>query len=223
MKPCLEIQNLVKSFHTPEGVLRVLDGVTLTLNAGESLALTGESGSGKSTLLHIAATLEDMDTGDIRINTTALAGLSDWQKSALRRRDIGLVFQGFNLIPSLNVAQNIAFQARLAGRFDPAFCDDLALRLGLVGVKTRFPEGLSGGQQQRVAIARAIAPRPSLILADEPTGNLDETTADAVLDLLLDLTRETQAGLLMVTHSPRIAARLDRHLHLSQGRLAPVP
>jgi putative ABC transport system ATP-binding protein len=131
------------------------------------------------------------------------------------------VFQQFNLVPSLTVEANVAIQARLTGRHDPELDARLIERLGLSGMEARYPEQLSGGQQQRVAIARALAARPDLILADEPTGNLDEATGDAVLDLLLELVAETGAALLMVTHSERLAARMGRRLSISRGRLAP--
>jgi putative ABC transport system ATP-binding protein len=219
MSALLQIDQLKKA----HGTVTVLDGVSLTLDRGQTLALTGESGSGKSTLMHLAAGLDTPDTGSIRIDGAEVATLDDAGRAALRREAIGLVFQQFNLVPSLTVAQNIAFQARLAGRHDPDRDADLAQRLGLADLGARYPEQLSGGQQQRVAIARALAHRPALILADEPTGNLDEATGDAVLDLLLSLVDETGAALLMVTHSERLAARLDRRLHLSRGRLADRP
>jgi len=138
----------------------------------------------------------------------------------LRRGAVGVIFQQFNLIPSLTVAANIAFQARLAGRHDPARDHVLARRLGLEDHLHKYPEQLSGGQQQRVAIARTLSPQPKLVLADEPTGNLDEATADTVLTLLRDLVAETGAGLILVTHSERLAARLPRRLHLRAGQLA---
>ena len=216
----LQIDAAEKTYDTAEGPLPVLRGVDLRLDRGETLALTGESGSGKSTLMHLAGALDVVDAGRVLIAGQDVAGLGDAGRAALRRDRIGLVFQQFNLIPSLTVAQNIAFQARLAGRFDADWAADLAQRLGLSDLGTRYPEQLSGGQQQRVAIARAIAARPALILADEPTGNLDEATGDAVLDLLQSLVAETGAALMMVTHSPRLAARLDRRLHLSHGQLA---
>jgi putative ABC transport system ATP-binding protein len=219
MTALLEIDGLTKA----HGTVTVLNGVSLTLDRGQTLALTGESGSGKSTLMHLAAGLDTPDTGSIRIDGAEVSTLDDTGRAALRRNTIGLVFQQFNLVPSLTVAQNIAFQARLAGRHDPARDADLARRLGLADLGARYPEQLSGGQQQRVAIARALAHRPALILADEPTGNLDEATGDAVLDLLLSLVAETGAALLMVTHSDRLAARLDRRLHLSRGQLAGRP
>ena len=128
------------------------------------------------------------------------------------------MFQQFNLIPSLDVAANLAFQARLAGRLDPAWQAELTARLGLQALVRRYPEQLSGGQQQRVAVGRALAVRPKLVLADEPTGNLDQATGDAVLALMLDLVAQTGAALLLVTHSPRLAGRLERQVHLAAGR-----
>jgi putative ABC transport system ATP-binding protein len=218
METLLKIDGLIKSY----GQVAVLAGVSLTLDRGQTLALTGESGSGKSTLLHLAAALDTPDGGSVLLDGDEIHRLDDAGRAAARRDKIGLVFQQFNLIPSLNVAQNIAFQARLAGRHDAQRCAMLAERLGIADLTRRYPENLSGGQQQRVAIARALANRPALILADEPTGNLDEATGDAVMDLLLDLVRDTGAALMMVTHSTRLAARLDRRLHLSRGQLSPV-
>jgi putative ABC transport system ATP-binding protein len=200
--------------------LTVLRGVSLALETGESLALTGESGSGKSTLLHLAGGLDQPDSGEVLIDGRDIARLGDRDLAAYRCSSVGLVFQQFNLIPSIDVAANLAFQARLAGRYDPSWNAILADRLGLGKFLTRFPEQLSGGQQQRVAIGRALAVKPRLILADEPTGNLDEATGDAVLDLMLSLQRETGSALLMVTHSMRLAERLQRRLHLSGGRLS---
>jgi putative ABC transport system ATP-binding protein len=197
----------------------VLDGIDLALQAGTSLALTGESGSGKSTLLHLAAGLDVADAGRVDLAGVNLTTASDSGRAALRRGKVGLVFQQFNLIPSLDVAANLAFQARLAGSHDPAWTAHLAQVLGLSALLGRYPEQLSGGQQQRVAIGRTLAARPQLVLADEPTGNLDEATGDAVLDLMLRLVAETGAALLMVTHSPRLANRLDRRVTLSAGRI----
>ena len=216
----LEIDDLAKSYPTAQGPLPVLRGVTLVLASGESLALTGESGSGKSTLLHLAAGLDAPDSGTIRVSGSRITGVTDATRAALRRDGIGLVFQQFNLIPSLDVGANLAFQARLAGRLDPGWQATLTRRLGLDGLLDRYPEQLSGGQQQRVAIGRALAGRPGLLLADEPTGNLDEATADAVMDLMLDLVAAAGASLLMATHSTRLAGRLDRTAHLHAGLLA---
>ncbi|MHA6644461.1 ABC transporter ATP-binding protein [Mesorhizobium sp. A623] len=216
----LSIEDLQKSYPGPEGPVPVLRGVTLSLDAGETLALTGESGSGKSTLLHLVAGLDAADGGRVRLDGQEVTALDDHGRARLRRSAVGIVFQQFNLIPSLDVAANIAFQARLNGSAEPRELSRLARALGLEAQLRKYPEQLSGGQQQRVAIARALAARPKLILADEPTGNLDEATADEVMEQFLALVTETGAALLMVTHSPRLAARLGQQAHLRQGRLA---
>jgi len=214
----LRLNNVTKSY--PGTDAPVLDGVSFTLEAGGMLALTGESGSGKSTLLHLVGGLDAADGGAVVVDGTDPGTLDDAGRAALRRGTVGVIFQQFNLIPSLDAAANIAFQARLAGRADPARDRALAERLGLVDHLHKYPEQLSGGQQQRVAIARTLAARPRLVLADEPTGNLDEASADAVLDLLCDLVAETGAGLILVSHSERLAARLPRRLHLRAGRVS---
>lgn len=216
----LAVEGLTKSYPSPQGPILALGGVDLTLEAGRSLAIMGESGSGKSTLLHLIAGLDAPDSGEIRIDGRAMTRLDDGGRAALRRERLGLVFQQFHLIPSLTAADNLAFQARLAQREDPAWTAALAERLGLSALLDRYPEQLSGGQQQRVAIGRALAARPALLLADEPTGALDEANGDAVLDLALELVRESGAALIMATHSARLAARLERRLTLSGGRLA---
>ncbi len=215
----LTVRNLAKSYSTSEEQLAVLRGVDLTLAAGESVALTGESGSGKSTLLHLIAGLDKADAGEVWLDGALVSDLSDSERAAMRRDRLGLVFQQFNLIPSLQVGDNLAFQARIAGRFDAAWQDELIERLGLRPLLDRYPEQLSGGQQQRVAIGRALAIKPLVLLADEPTGNLDETTADDVLALARDLVARTGCGFLMVTHSARLAATLDRQVHLHAGRI----
>ncbi|WP_431206092.1 ABC transporter ATP-binding protein [Bradyrhizobium betae] len=216
----LTIRNLAKTFSAAGEPVHVLRGVDLHLRAGERVALTGESGSGKSTLLHLIAGLDAADGGTIRLEGIEVTELSDAERAKLRRDRIGLVFQQFNLIPSLSVADNLAFQARIAGRHDAAWSSELTERLGLGHLLKRFPEQLSGGQQQRVAIGRALAIKPSLLLADEPTGNLDEDTAEDVLALTRDLVARTGCGFLMVTHSLHLAGTLDRHLTLHAGRIA---
>ncbi|MBK5926579.1 ABC transporter ATP-binding protein [Rhodobaculum claviforme] len=221
--PLLAVRGLEKTLTGGDERVPVLRGVDLTLEAGHSLALTGESGSGKSTLLHLVAGLDVADAGQVRLAGQDVGALSDAGRARLRREAVGLVFQQFNLIPSLTVAGNLGFQARLAGRFDADAVAALAARLGLEGLMNRYPEQLSGGQQQRVAIGRALAARPALVLADEPTGNLDEATGDAVLDLMLELVRDAGVALLMVTHSPRLAARCDARLHLRAGRTTEAP
>jgi putative ABC transport system ATP-binding protein len=218
----LVVENVGKSFTTAQGTLPVLRGVDLQVATGTSLALMGESGSGKSTLLHLIAGLDRPDSGRIEVAGEALTGRNEADLARWRREGIGLVFQQYNLISSLTVGANLAFQARLAGRNDPAWNTRLAERLGLGALLLRYPEQLSGGQQQRVAIGRALAGRPSLVLADEPTGSLDEASSDTVLDLLLELVGEAGSTLLMVTHSARLAARLNRRVHLQGGRVLPA-
>lgn len=220
--PMLEVQDVFKSYATPQGPLTVLQGVDLSLRPGSSLALMGESGSGKSTLLHLIAGLDKVDRGSIRSGEHRLEQMSEGQLAHWRRTEIGLVFQQFNLIGSLRVEDNLAFQARLAGRHDPRWQAHLVQRLGLADVLQRYPEQLSGGQQQRVALGRALASRPPLLLADEPTGSLDEATSDEVLKLLLELLDDSPTTLLMVTHSPSVAARLAEKVVLHGGRLAAV-
>lgn len=213
----LNLRDVTKTY--PGAEVAVLGGVSFSMVAGEMLALTGESGSGKSTLLHLIGGLDTADSGVVAIEGSDLTAMDDVGRAALRRGTVGVIFQQFNLIPSLTVAANIAFQARLAGRYDPNRTQVLADRLGLTEHLHKYPEQLSGGQQQRVAIARTLAPQPKLVLADEPTGNLDEATADAVFALLCELVSETGAGLILVTHSERLAARLSRRLHLRGGQL----
>ena len=217
----LSLRSVSKSYAAGAERTQILHDVSFDLGAGETLALTGESGSGKSTLLHLIAGLDAPDTGQIILTGSPVHDLDDAGRARLRRGTIGLVFQQFNLVPSLTVAANIAFQARLAGQYDPDWAAELAGRLGLTDHLPKYPEALSGGQQQRVAIARTLAPRPKLVLADEPTGNLDEDTADRVFGLLLDCAATTGAAVLVVTHSQHLAQRLGRRLHLTRGRLAP--
>ncbi|MDX1724550.1 MAG: ABC transporter ATP-binding protein [Pseudomonas sp.] len=215
----LKVQGLCKSYATPQGALSVLRGIDLELATGQSLALMGESGSGKSTLLHLVAGLDRADAGRIEVDGRVLDDLHEGQLAAWRRNRIALVFQQFNLIASLRVADNLAFQARLAGRHDPHWQAELVEHLGLAALLGRYPEQLSVGQQQRVALGRALAVRPPLLLADEPTGSLDERSADEVLTRLLELLAGSTTCLLMVTHSASLAARLQRCLYLQGGRL----
>ena len=216
----LAVSGLTKSYRAAGEEVAVLRGVNLIVAAGESVALTGESGSGKSTLLHLIAGLDAADDGAIRLDDAMVSELSDSGRAELRRDRLGLVFQQFNLIPSLSVEDNLLFQSRIAGRHDPAWHHELVERLGLTNFLKRYPEQLSGGQQQRVAIGRALATKPLLLLADEPTGNLDEATADEVLALARDLVARSGCGFLMVTHSARLAATLDRQVNLHNGVIA---
>jgi putative ABC transport system ATP-binding protein len=215
----LDVRAVTKSFATGEGQLQVLKGISLSLKEGQSLALTGESGSGKSTLLHLVAGLDRPDRGEIWLQGRNIVGLADRPLAQIRRDVVGLVFQQFNLIPSLNAAANLAFHAKLANRHDAGWTKTLVQRLGLSDCLDRYPEQLSGGQQQRVAVGRTLAARPRLVLADEPTGNLDQATGDAVLDLMLRLVRETGTALLMATHSLRLAERFEARVRLRAGEL----
>ena len=215
----LELKDITKSFSGVDGDVEVLRGVSLGLDGGQTLALTGESGSGKSTILHISAGLEVPDGGSLHLEGVEINELSEAERANLRRSEVGIVFQQFNLIPSLTVEANIGFQASLAGRRDKTFESELVEELGLADQLKKYPESLSGGQQQRVAIARALAVRPKLLLADEPTGNLDESTASAVLTAMLDLVGRTGAALMVVTHSAALAEKMDRRVRLKGGVL----
>lgn len=216
----LRVKSLKKSYAGAEGHVPVLRGIDMEVAAGDTLALTGESGSGKSTLLHLIGGLDTADSGEIALEGQDLCQMDDAGRAAMRRTSVGIIFQQFNLIPSLDIKANIAFQARLAGVYDGESARTLADALGLAPHLDKYPEQLSGGQQQRVAIARALAAKPKLILADEPTGNLDEATAGDVMTQMLALVSQTGAALVMVTHSPRLAGQMGRQLHLRQGVLA---
>ena len=215
----LKLNSIQKSFRTNEGEVPVLSDISLTVLAGETLALRGESGSGKSTLLHIAGALELPDGGSVEIAGRDLSKMDDAERAAVRRRDVAIIFQQFNLIPSLTVASNITFQANLSGPVDKTKIEKIVSALGLMDQMKKYPEALSGGQQQRVAIARALVAEPKLLLADEPTGNLDEKTAQAVLEQMLKLVAETDTALMVVTHSQNVAARMVRQLLLIEGKL----
>ncbi|WP_438755015.1 ABC transporter ATP-binding protein [Pararhizobium sp. O133] len=216
----LSLSDITKSYQTAEGQISVLRGVSLDLARGETLALTGESGSGKSTLLHLAGGLDRPDSGSILVSGREINKLDDAGRAGFRRTDVGVIFQQYNLIPSLDVKANVSFHAKLARRFDPLWETELVEALGIGQLLQRYPEQLSGGQQQRVAIGRTLAAKPPLVLADEPTGNLDESTADIALDIMLRLTKSAGIALLLVTHSSRLANKLDRRITLSGGKVA---
>ena len=215
----LNLKSIKKSYQTNEGTIPVLNGISLELLAGETLALRGESGSGKSTLLHIAGALELPDTGSVKIAGNDISKMDDTGRATVRRRDIAIIFQQFNLIPSLTVASNINFQAKLSGSVDKTKVEKIVSSLGLSDQMGKYPETLSGGQQQRVAIARALVSEPKLLLADEPTGNLDERSALAVLEQMLKLVSDTDTALMVVTHSQNVAARMDKQIQLVGGKL----
>ncbi len=197
------------------GDVAVFSHVSLQVAPGEFVAIVGESGVGKSTLLNCMAGLDSWDAGSVSLDGVDLGALSDDQRALLRRQKVGFVFQAFHVLPHLDVAQNVALPLLLLGQNDDARVQAMLAAVGLEGLGARLPQQLSGGQLQRVAIARALIHRPSLLLADEPTGNLDPTTAARVMDALVAQTREHGAALVLVTHSETAAARADRVLHLS--------
>ena len=218
----LSISKLSKSFAQPEGVVQVLDGLDFEMNTATSVALLGESGSGKSTLLHLIAGLDRPDSGEIEIDSRKLGSLNESALAEMRRQQVSLVFQQFHLITTLTVADNIRFQAALCGRFDADFEIQLIQQLGLGSQLKKFPYQLSRGQQQRVAIARSLLHKPGLVLADEPTGNLDEQSSLEVMSLFSELVKNAGCSLLMVTHSRDMAAFMDRSVLLHNGRLSGV-
>lgn len=211
----LVIDNLSKLY---DGVA-VFSQVSLTLAPGEFVAIVGESGVGKSTLLNCMAGLDTWNTGSVVLDGVDIGALNDEQKSRLRREKTGFVFQAFHVLPHLDVAQNVALPLMLLNQHDDARVQAMLSAVGLAGLGQRLPQQLSGGQLQRVAIARALVHRPRLLLADEPTGNLDPSTAERVMDALIAQTREHNAAMVLVTHSPTAAARADRVLRLAANGL----
>ena len=207
----LQLNNLAKRY----GSSTVFSHVTLDVAPGEFVAIIGESGVGKSTLLNCMAGLDSWDEGSVTLMGNDLASLLEDQRALLRRKHVGFVFQAFHVLPHLDVAQNVALPLMLLDQLDGARVQAMLDAVGLQGLGARLPQQLSGGQLQRVAIARALVHRPALLLADEPTGNLDTTTATKVMDALIAQTREHGASLVLVTHSATAASRADRVLHLS--------
>ena len=207
----LEIEGLAKRY----GDSTVFAGVDLALGAGEFVAVLGESGVGKSTLLNCVAGLDSIDAGSVRIDGTAIHGLAEPAQAAFRRRHLGFVFQAFHVLPHLSVGANVGLPLLLQGTPDDGRVAAMLAAVGLDGFAARLPQTLSGGQLQRVAIARALVHRPRLILADEPTGNLDPATAERVLSLLVEQVREQGAACLLATHSQAAAARADRAVTLT--------
>ncbi len=214
----LRARGLAKSY----GEVAVFSGVDLDLQPGEIVALLGESGSGKSTLLNCLAGLDEADAGEIALDGADLRALDDDARSALRRRSLGFVFQAFHLLPHLSVADNVALPLRLLGQRDEGQVAAMLAAVNLQDMAARMPRQLSGGQLQRVAIARALVHRPRLVLADEPTGNLDPRHAGEVLELLRRCTREAGAACLLVTHSEAAAQAADRRLRLDETGLHAV-
>ncbi len=221
-EPMIQVSGLLKSYGDAEHRQTVIKGLDFQVQQGECIALLGQSGSGKSTLLNLLAGIDQPDQGKISILGQAVSDWRERERTLFRRRNIGFVYQFFNLIPTLTVAENVQLPMEL-NRVEADFMKQRVLGLlkdlGLEDKSGDYPENLSGGEQQRVAIARALAHDPQLLLADEPTGNLDATTGRGVLDLLLKLTRDAGHTLLVVTHSQAVAAAADRTLVLEEGRL----
>ncbi len=218
----LTVNGLSKSFPTPAGPLRVLSGLSMQMSAGQSAAIVGPSGSGKSTLLHILGTLEQPDEGTVNIDGTDPFALSPHRLAEFRNQTVGFVFQDHHLLPHLTVAENVLVPALAIGRPTPQHQERAAELIDAVGLGGRTghrPGQLSGGERERVAIARALLMAPSLILADEPTGNLDRRTAETITRLLLDLQTANGAILIAVTHSESLAAEMNRRLELIDGAL----
>jgi len=212
----LVVSNLSKHY----GAAPVFANVSLSVPDGEFVAIMGESGVGKSTLLNCLAGLDQWDSGSVVLDGLDLGQLNDDQLARLRREKIGFVFQAFHVLPHLDVAQNVALPLMLLGQHDDDRVQAMLAAVGLGGLGARLPQQLSGGQLQRVAIARALVHRPKLLLADEPTGNLDPSTAAKVMDALIEQARQQQASLILVTHSQAAATRADRVLRLSADGLA---
>ena len=212
----LEVQGLGKRY----GEVPVFRNVSLSVAAGEFVAIVGESGVGKSTLLNCMAGLDDWQEGRVAIDGQDLGALDDEGRALLRRAKLGFVFQAFHVLPHLDVAQNVALPLLLLKRPDASRVEEMLEAVGLAGLGQRLPQELSGGQLQRVAIARALVHRPRLLLADEPTGNLDPATATRVMDLLRGQARQTGAALVLVTHSSAAAAQADRVVHLREDGVA---
>lgn len=222
MSDALVLADIERTFHQAGNDLQVLRGAAVSIAPGETVALVGPSGAGKSTLLHIAGLLERPDGGEVTVDGEPCSGLSDDRRTALRRTAIGFIYQFHHLLPEFTALENVVVPQMIAGTSKSAARKRGSELLGMVGLSDREghrPAKLSGGEQQRVAIARALANAPKVLIADEPTGNLDQETAERVFDLLMRLTRETGVAALVATHNPDLAARMDRTLTLKNGLL----
>ena len=225
IQPIIQLENLSKGYQEAGQTRQILDSLNLEFGTGKFVCLVGKSGSGKSTLLNLISGIDAPTQGHVTIDTgeesVRLTALGEHERTLFRRRHIGIIFQFFNLIPTLTVLENVTLPLELAGTRGNGRSEAEALltRVGLADRLGTYPDRLSGGEQQRVAIARALVHNPLLILADEPTGNLDEETGDSVLRLLLELTRDLGKTLIMATHAPEVAAQADRVLHLLHGKL----
>jgi len=219
----IQLKGLSRRFHEGAREHVVLDGIDLDIRRGETVALRGRSGSGKSTLLNLIAAIDAPDAGSVTVAGIDLTGLSERERTLFRRKHIGFVYQSFNLVPTLNVADNVRLVLELnkvpASQASTRI-DELLDSIGLADRAASYPDILSGGEQQRIAIARALAHEPAVLLADEPTGNLDDATAESVLGLLDTLVRDSGHTMLIATHSQHVASRCDRVLELHNGRIA---
>lgn len=214
----IQAQGLTKTYTIDSRPIQVLDNVSLTVNSGEFVVIKGSSGSGKSTLLSLLSGLDNPSSGHILIDGEEITNKSEDELAPLRNQTLGFVFQSFHLAPSLNALENVMFPAELAGDPDAqSRAEALLERVGLAMRATNFPHQLSGGEKQRVAICRALINNPKILFADEPTGNLDTKNGDAILELLLELHKESQTTLVMVTHSPEVAQRAERVITLQDG------
>ncbi|MCB0162842.1 MAG: ABC transporter ATP-binding protein [Anaerolineae bacterium] len=222
--PIVELKNLTKSYTEGKQSRVILDKVNLSFNPGEFILLLGQSGSGKSTLLNLISGIDAPDSGDIFVNGTAINRLSEHQRTLFRREHIGFIFQFFNLIPTLTVTENITLPMQLNGGVNAAKDKEVKAMIERVGLSHRqdaFPDRLSGGEQQRVAILRAVLHNPTVLLADEPTGNLDEETGQTIIELLLELTRQANKTLIMASHNPEYVRLADKTFRVTHGSLMP--
>lgn len=217
----LETKNLKKYYGTEPNITRALDGVTLSIEQGEFVAIVGTSGSGKSTLLNMMGGLDIPTSGSVKVKEKDLSGLNDEQLTIFRRRNIGFIFQNYNLVPVLNVYENIVLPVELDGdTVDQNFLNEVVCMLALDDKLQNMPNNLSGGQQQRVAIARALVSKPAIVLADEPTGNLDSRTSSDVLGLLKVTSQKFHQTIVMITHNNEIAQLADRIIRIEDGRIS---
>ena len=220
--PIIELADLHLTLGSSAGEVNILRGIDLTVAAGETAAIVGPSGAGKSTLMMVTAGLERPTSGLVRVVGSELNGLDEDRLAEFRRHNVGIVFQAFHLVPTMTALENVAIPLELAGRDDAfARAEEGLHSVGLAHRLTHYPGQLSGGEQQRVAIARAFAGGPKLLLADEPTGNLDGATGSSVIDLLFDLQKSRGTTLVLITHDMDLAARCDRRIHIVDGKIEP--
>lgn len=216
----LKARQIKKYYGKNENLTKALDGVDLNINQGEFVAIIGASGSGKSTLLNMIGGLDNPTSGEVQIGGKEIGNMNADELTVFRRRNIGFIFQNYNLIPVLNVLENITLPIELDGKSpDESFITEIIDILGLKEKIYKMPSQLSGGQQQRVAIARALANKPSIILADEPTGNLDSVTSEEVLGLMKKMSEQFHQTIVMITHDPNIASKADRTIKISDGKV----